>query len=140
MANPYINIYKDNPTAGAKDGTVVSTGGAYTAPISFLLNAAKNDNQTIKVAIRTENGYTTMYDTEIYTQYTTDALTTVRQFNNLKLSWNANSSFGAKIQVSSRIGNTNKIFYVQASANESENIKVDKSIRLVVKCTIVPAS
>ena len=42
MANPYINIYKDNPTAGAKDGTAVTMGNSYTAPIKFTLDAEQN--------------------------------------------------------------------------------------------------
>lgn len=57
MANEYINIYKNNPTTGLTDGTAVSTGGTFTSPISFRLDASQDEEQTVKLGIRTESGY-----------------------------------------------------------------------------------
>ena len=48
MANAYINVYKNNPTSGQTDGTVVSTDGAYTDPISVVLNASNAESKKIK--------------------------------------------------------------------------------------------
>ena len=47
-ANDYINIYMNNPTAGATDGTAVSQGGDFTAPITFTLDASENESKTVK--------------------------------------------------------------------------------------------
>ena len=35
MANPYINIYMNSPTAGGTDGTAISTDGTYTDSITI---------------------------------------------------------------------------------------------------------
>ena len=37
MANAYLNVYMNNPTADGTDGTQVSTDGANTSPISATL-------------------------------------------------------------------------------------------------------
>ena len=61
----FINIYQDNPTAGAQDGTKVSTGGTFESPISFNLNAEENEVAVITLAVRTEAGYKTKGTTVI---------------------------------------------------------------------------
>ena len=57
MANQYLNMYKDNPTMGAVDGTVVSTEGILAAPVMVSLDANIAEEKTIKLAMRCENGY-----------------------------------------------------------------------------------
>lgn len=64
MANPYINVYMNNPTARSTDGTAVSTGDN-TTPISFVLDASQNESKVQKCAIRTESGYITTGETTI---------------------------------------------------------------------------
>lgn len=60
MANEYIHLYMNSPTAGAADGTAVSEDHAFTAPISAVLNASNNESKLIKLAIRCEKGYETV--------------------------------------------------------------------------------
>ena len=48
----YINIYKDNPTAGATDGTVVSIENTFTSPIQFDLDAGQNETKTMTCAVK----------------------------------------------------------------------------------------
>ena len=143
----------NNPTAGATDGTYVSTDGVYTAPISFVLNSKKSYEeryQEMKLAVRTEKGYKTVGETLIYLQLSTDDLSTVRNFENYYLYWadvytdesgympleGDVSNYNGKITTTNSIGSSNKIFYLYMLAEENEENKVDHSIRLVVACTI----
>lgn len=59
MANPYINLYMNNPTEGGTDGSMISTDGNYTSPLTVVLDAAQNETKKVKLAIRTEQGFQT---------------------------------------------------------------------------------
>lgn len=128
MANAYINAYKNNPTAGGMDGTTVSTGGVFTAPIRFTLDASQNESQTVKLAIRAEAGYTTSGTTTIRTLNDTN--------NRLKLCWTENGTFTNSISTAESISSVNTIFYAQASAVETENPQTDRSASFVVNAVI----
>lgn len=128
MANAYINVYKNNPTAGATDGTTVSTDGLFTAPISFTLDASQNESQTIKLAIRTESGYTTVGTTTISDRNDTN--------DRLKLCWTENGTFTDSISTDEAITSVNKTFYAKASAVSTENPQTDRSISLRVNAVI----
>ncbi len=69
MANEYIHLYMNNPTAGAVDGTQVSEDHAFTAPLSAVLNATNSESKLIKVAIRCAEGYETVGNTVISKKY-----------------------------------------------------------------------
>lgn len=128
MANPYINIYKNNPTAGATDGTAVSTNGDNTSPIEFDLNAEQNESASVKLAIRTESGYVTSGITSISDLNDTN--------DRLKLSWTANGPFSDTITTNNSISSINTIFYAQASSSSSENPQTDRSASFLVNCII----
>ena len=57
MSNPYINLYKDTIAEDDYSGTVVSTGGAMTAPVSCTLDASQASEEIIKLAVRCEEGF-----------------------------------------------------------------------------------
>lgn len=128
MANPYINVYMNNPTEGATDGTAVSTGGDFTAPINFVLDAGQNESKTQKCAIRTESGYVTMGETTISDNNDTN--------DRLKLCWTEDGTFADSITTAQAIDSLNTIFYVKASSSSSENPQTDQSISLKVNCVI----
>lgn len=128
MANPYINVYTNNPTAGTTDGTAVSTDGEFTAPVEFSLDASQNESQTLALAIRTESGYRTLGTTTISDNGDTN--------DRLKLSWTANGTFEDSISTDDEITNANKTFYARASSDSSETPKTDRSISLQVSCVI----
>lgn len=128
MANEYINVYMGNPTAGAKDGTAVSTDDTFTAPIEFALNAVKNKSQTIKLAIRTEAGYLTVGETKIYDENDTN--------DRLKLCWTEDGEFSDTISTSEQISDTNIIFYAKATMADNELPKTETSAKFVVSSTI----
>ena len=128
MANSYINAYINNPTAGGTDGTAVSTDGAFTAPISFVLDASQNESQTQKLALRTEQGYITTGEVVISDQNDTN--------DRVKLSWTENGTFADSISTANSISSVNTIFYVKASSADTENPQTDRSVSLKVKCAI----
>lgn len=124
MANSWINLYKNNPTEGAKDGTAISTDGDFTAPLTFTLDASKNESGVQKCAIRTESGYTTYGSISISDLNDTD--------DRLKLCWTADGEFTDSITTDEAITDVNKIFYVQGGSSSSENPQTDRSIKLRV--------
>lgn len=128
MANSYINIYKNNPTAGATDGPAISTGGDFTAPLTFTLDASQNESAVQKCAIRTETGYVTSGTTTISDNNDSN--------DRLKLCWTADGTFEDSITTDEQISDTNKIFYVKASSDDSENPQTDTSVSIKVNCVI----
>ena len=132
MSNAYINIYKGNPTAGGTDGTVVSTGGAYTAPISVTLDASQNESKTTKLAVRTETGYATTGSTTIADSGDTN--------DRWKLCQTEDGTFTDSITISSAITAVNTIFYAKASSASTESPSTDRSASLQVTATITAAS
>lgn len=128
MANAYLNLYMNNPTAGATDGTAVSTGGDFTAPISFKLDASENESKTVKLAVRTEAGYIAS-GVSIADQNDTN--------DRLKLCLTEGGEFTDSISIGS-VSAVNTIFYARASSADTENPQTDRSASF--KATAVIAS
>ena len=124
MANSWINLYKNNPTAGAQDGTAISTDDTFTAPLTFPLDASKNESAVQKCAIRTETGYVTYGSTSISDLNDTD--------DRFKLCKTENGTFTDSITFDEPITDVNKIFYVQGGSSSTENPKTDRSVKLRV--------
>ena len=126
MANAYINLYTNNPTAGATDGTAVSTGGDFTAPISFKLDASENEEKTLPLAIRTETGYVATEVTIADQNDTNDRL---------KLCLTENGTFADSISIGS-VSAVNTIFYAKASSADTENPQTDRTASFKVSGVI----
>lgn len=117
MASECINVYMNNPTEGAKDGTCVSNG-TFTSPISFKFSSDRRDRQTIKLAIRTEPGFKTSGETIIKVSDSVAG----RTF----LSWKEDEGADEEISTTDEITDTNKIFYLTSSAHtEVERISAE---------------
>lgn len=117
-ATDYVNLYMNNPTAGATDGTAVSTGGTFTAPIDFALDASQNESKTVKLAVRTESGYTVSGMSIADLNDTNDRL---------KLCLTENGTFADSISIGS-VSAVNTIFYARASSADTENPQTDRSV------------
>lgn len=126
MANAYINIYKGNPTAGATDGDIVSTGGANTSPIEFTLDASQNQSKKAKLAIRAESGYSA---SDVIIQDNNDTN------DRLKLCLTENGTYADSISVGD-VSTVNTIFYAQASSSSLEAPQTDTSANFMVSCMI----
>lgn len=114
-----IGIYKDNPTKGATDGTEVSTAGTFTSPITFRLNAEQNEIQTVKLAVRTAEGYKTSGTVTIADRDDVD--------DHLQLCWTQNGTFTDSISTNDVITAVNKIFYARGISRSSEYPIVDRA-------------
>lgn len=128
MANAYINLYMNNPTAGGTDGTAISTDGTYTSPLTVSLDAAINESKTVKLAVRTEAGYTTSGDTVISDTGDTN--------DRWKLCMTENGTFTDSITISNAITNANTVFYAKASSVDTELPSTDRSVSLRVMSVI----
>lgn len=128
MANTYINLYMNNPTAGGTDGTAISTDGAYTSPLTVSLDASINESKTVKLAVRTESGYTTTGNTTISDNGDTN--------DRWKLCLTENGTFTDSITIPNAITNANTIFYAKASSASTETPQTDHSVSLRVATTI----
>lgn len=121
-ATDYINVYKNNPTAGGTDGTAVSTGGDFTAPISFNLDASENEEKVLPLAIRTETGYVA---TEVTIEDQNDTN------DRLKLCLTENGTFTDSISIGS-VSAVNTLFYAKASSASTENPQTDRTVSFKV--------
>ena len=129
MANPYMNLYMGNPTAGGTDGTIVSLDGSQTSPVTFTLDATEEESGTQVLALRCEDGYRTEGDTEITFTGTT------------AYKWSASldgSYYDDSITIQSSIGTRNTLFYVQASSSDDESPRNDTSVLIKVTAKVVP--
>lgn len=128
MANAFINLYMNNPTAGGTDGTAISTDGTYTSPLTVSLDAAINESKTVKLAVRTETGYTTTGSTTISDNGDTN--------DRWKLCLTENGTFTDSITISNAITDVNTVFYAKASSADTETPSTDRSVSLRVAATI----
>lgn len=126
MANAYINVYKNNPTAGGTDGTAVSTDGDFTAPISFILDASQNESKKQKLGIRTESGYVATEVTIVDLNDTNDRL---------KLCLTENGIYADTLSIGS-VSAVNSIFWAQAGSSSTENPQTDRSASFKVSGVI----
>lgn len=125
-ASDYINVYKNNPTASATDGTAVSQNSDFTAPINFTLDASENESQTVKLGIRTETGYTAS-DVVITDQNDTN--------DRLKLCLTENGTFADTISIGS-VSAVNTLFYARASSADTESPQTDRTASFKVSGVI----
>lgn len=128
MANAFINLYMNNPTAGGTDGTAISTDGTYTSPLTVSLDASINESKTVKLAVRTESRYTTTGSTTISDSGDTN--------DRWKLCLTENGTFTDSITISNAITNANTIFYAKASSASTELPTTDRSVSLRIAATI----
>lgn len=128
MANAFINLYMNNPTAGGTDGTAISTDGTYTSPLTVSLDAAINESKTVKLAVRTETGYTTTGSTTISDNGDTN--------DRWKLCLTENGTFTDSITISNAVTDVNTVFYAKASSADTEVPSTDRSVSLRVAATI----
>ena len=130
MSNQYINIYKGNPTAGAVDGTAVSTDGTFTAPVSVVLDVASSEAQSIKLAIRSEAGCKTQGDTIIRAAGASS--------NRWQFCSTENGTYDYTLTISSEITATNTVFYARVIKEPGESLNIDRSVCINVQTVLIP--
>ena len=131
MANPYINVYMNNPTEGGTDGTAISTNGEQTAPLVITLDASKNEVKKVKLGIRCEVGYMTQGNTVIQDNNDTN--------DRWKFSLTENGTYDDAITLGSAIDSVHTIFWAQASSSSLETPQRDTSVTMRIS-TVIEAS
>ena len=144
MANQYINLYMNNPTANDVDVTQVSTDDTNTAPLSFVLDASKAESGIQKVALRCAVGYCTIGDTVISA---VDKDTSDDTDNTSKWSFAADddyadavaaakATFTPTLTIKDQIEAVNKVFWVKAASTKGEVPQNDTTVALNIKTVI----
>ncbi len=131
-ANPYMNLYAGTVTDGATDGDRIKLGAADTDlgvnPLTVALNASTAETKVVPVALRCQTGYETSGNVTISFQGTNAAKWTVCD--------TAAGTFASTLTIANTIGDTNKVFYVKASSDTSENPANDTSVSIHVEAAI----
>lgn len=126
----YIHLYKDNPTAGGTNGTLVSEGDG-SSPVTVTLNATNNEESSaITLALRCESGYQTVGNTTITPTGTTASKWALSSNG---ISW---SDYGSALIISTTIGATNTLIYTKAKASSDETPMNDTSVDFQIQATI----
>ena len=152
--NDYINLYGGNPTAGKKNGSIISENGTFTSPLVVLLNASEEETVAKKVALRCEKGYQTYGKTTIRPQYLDPVTNTYKDsggnINNIKVALDygyqseaialQNARWSNQIEIEDVIKDVNKVFWVRIAATKDEKPGRDENTSLGVYGTIEEAS
>lgn len=114
-----FGIYKDNPTEGGTDGVKISEGSGLT-PLRADLVASESEEQTIKCAVRCDDGF-------VIQSYTTVSFagTTADKW---KLSTDG-ENWQDEI-VLTGVTAVNKVFYAKALSSPDESVGNDVSVTI----------
>jgi hypothetical protein len=140
-----IRIYKDSPTAGGTNGTLVSTGtGASPIESGYILAPGSDytEGEWIKLALRCQSGYKTVEASSRHARVTIEDSTHVTKWQlapdnagtpGTPMSW------GASLDFASEIGATNTIFWARARVQTGEGAANDTSVDIEVNAALAAA-
>ena len=142
MAESKIKIYKNNPTAGGTDGTLVSSGtgldpiesGAIKVPA-----AGYQEGSWIKLAVRCDAGYETVEDSSRHARISIEDSAGVTMWQLAPdNAGNAGTpeDWGEPLDFLTKIGATNTIFWARARVASTEEPANDESVAIQVAATI----
>ena len=130
-----IHIYKNNPTAGGTDGSMVSEGTNGNPIIIGPLDASKNEESApLKLAIRCDDGYIAKDGAQI--------TATIGESYNVSDLWDFSldgtnwSGYKTALTIPQEINSTNTVFYCRAKATENEQPSNDITAKIIVIATV----
>ena len=137
-----IKIYKDNPTAGGTDGTLVSSGTGLNPIESGAIKvpaAGYQEGSWIKLAVRCDTGYETVEDSSRHARISIVDSTKVTMWqlapDNSGQAGTA-EDWGDPLDFLTKIGATNTIFWARARVAHTEEPANDTSVDIQVAATI----
>jgi hypothetical protein len=141
-----IKIYKNNPTAGGTDGTLVSSGTGLNPIESGTIKVPESgyaEGNWIKLAVRCDTGYETVEDSSRHARISIEDSAGVTLWQ--LAPDNAGSAgtpedWGDPLDFLTKIGDTNTIFWARARVASTEEPANDKSVDIQVAATIGAAS
>ena len=137
-----IKIYKNNPTAGGTDGTLVSSGTGLNPIESGAIKvpaAGYQEGSWIKLAVRCDTGYETVEDSSRHARISIIDSTKVTMW---QLAHDNNGQpgtaedWGEPLDFLTKIGATNTIFWARARVASTEEPANDTSVDIQVAATI----
>ena len=137
-----IKIYKDNPTAGGTNGTLVSSGTGLDPIESGAIKVPESgyaEGNWIKLAVRCDTGYETVEDSSRHARISIEDSTGVTYWQlapDNSGQAGTPEDWGDPLDFLSKIGATNTIFWVRARAAHTEEPKNDTSVNIQVTATI----
>jgi hypothetical protein len=142
MAESKIKIYKDNPTAGGTDGTLVSSSTGLNPIESGAIKVPESgyaEGNWIKLAVRCDAGYETVEDSSRHARISIEdsAGVTLWQLapDNAGNAGTA-KDWGEPLDFLTKIGATNTIFWARARVAHTEEPANDESVDIQVAATI----
>lgn len=132
----HIKLFMNNPTAGGKDGTQISTNDN-TLPLTVILDASQAEEKAVKVAVRCDTGFEVDGNTEIYFEGTNAAKWEVAEDNNFTSDTALTMALWQTTLTIADVANTNKIFWVKASSTTTENPQNDRTVKLIAEGLVV---
>ena len=138
-----IKIYKDNPTAGQTDGTLVSSGdwenpiesGAIKVP-----DSGYNEGDWIKLAARCDDGFETVEEEGRHAQLSIE--NGAGDADKWQLAPDDEGSagtpedWGMSLDINEQIDDTNTIFWARARVADTEEPQNDQSVQIRVEAVI----
>ena len=135
MANK-LHIYMNNPTSRMKDGTEASTD-TETSPIAVLLDAAKEEEEAVKCAVRCDSGYKVEGAVTITFVGKNAAKWKAAQDNNYTADTVLSSADWKDTIALQSVGEGNVIFWVKAMSTSDESPKNDTTVDVQAEGLIV---
>lgn len=142
MAESKIKIYKNNPTAGGTDGTLVSSGTGLNPIESGAIKVPESgyaEGSWIKLAVRCDTGYETVEDSSRHARISIEDSAGVTMWqlapDNSGQPGTA-EDWGDPLDFLTQIGATNTIFWARARVASTEEPANDESVDIQVAATI----
>jgi hypothetical protein len=142
MAESKIKIYKNNPTAGGTDGTLVSSGTGLDPIESGAIKVPESDHADgnwIKLAVRCDPGYETVEDSSRHARISivdSEKVTMWQLAPDISGQLGPPQDWGEPLDFLTKIGATNTIFWARARVASTEEPANDTSVDIQVAATI----
>ena len=134
----HLRLITNNPTQGGTNGTVTPIPAA-TIPINAIVNTGTANHALVKVALRCDDGYMTTGEWEVSFVGTTAARWSVADGALYPTEESAETAvFSSSLTLSDVIHNTNRVLWLKASTDGTEENIVDTSVSLRVWGRTVP--
>jgi len=142
MAESKIKIYKNNPTAGGTNGTLVSSGTGLNPIESGAIKVPESgyaEGNWIKLAVRCDTGYETVEDSSRHARISivdSAGVTLWQLAPDNSGQAGTPQDWGDPLDFLTKIGATNTIFWARARVASTEEPANDKSVYIQVAATI----
>lgn len=139
MAEGRLKLVIGEPTNNATNG-VLASASQQAYPINIIVNADESNSSIFKCALRCDSGYKTVGEWEISFQGTTASMWSVADgvaYNTEEDAIFAN--YTASLTSTATITDKNRVIWLKASTDGTENSQVDTSVSMRVYGRCVPS-